>query len=153
VAVITLFLGNEDSIPKDGWGSPEPHWTLVCKMLKLISGRDGGVAQVVECLHSKHEVLSPNSSTSKRKKKKRIQSQRKTNNPIHKSKAPWLTPIILATQEAGIKRILVQPGQIVHKTLSWKYPTHTKKRRWAQGVGPKFKSQYHTHTQNYQLLI
>jgi hypothetical protein len=25
VAVITLFLGNEDSIPKDGWGSPEPH--------------------------------------------------------------------------------------------------------------------------------
>jgi hypothetical protein len=34
----------------------------------------------------------------------------------------WLTPIILATQEAEIKRIAVQsqPGQIVHKTLTQK---------------------------------
>jgi hypothetical protein len=31
----------------------------------------------------------------------------------------WLTPVILATQEAEIRRIAVrsQPGQIVHKTL------------------------------------
>jgi hypothetical protein len=36
----------------------------------------------------------------------------------------WLTPIILATQEAGIRRITVwsQPGKIVHKTLSRKIP-------------------------------
>jgi hypothetical protein len=36
-----------------------------------------------------------------------------------------LTPVILATQEAEIKRIEVpgQPQQIVCKTLSQKYPT------------------------------
>jgi hypothetical protein len=34
----------------------------------------------------------------------------------------WLTPVILATQEADIRRIMVQsqPGQIVHETLSRK---------------------------------
>jgi hypothetical protein len=37
-------------------------------------------------------------------------------------------PIILATQEAEIRRIIVQgyPGQIVCKTLSWKYPTQNR---------------------------
>jgi hypothetical protein len=36
----------------------------------------------------------------------------------------WLTPIILATQEAEVRRIMVgsQPGQMVHKTLSEKTP-------------------------------
>jgi hypothetical protein len=36
-----------------------------------------------------------------------------------------LTPVILATQEAEIRRIVVRPspGQIVHETLSWKYPS------------------------------
>jgi hypothetical protein len=35
------------------------------------------------------------------------------------------SPVILATQEAKIRRIMVrsQPGQIVHKTLSRKYLT------------------------------
>jgi hypothetical protein len=34
----------------------------------------------------------------------------------------WLMPIILATQETKIRRIMVQihPGQIVHKSLSQK---------------------------------
>jgi hypothetical protein len=54
-------------------------------------------------------------------------------NPWQKSKARarcwWLPPVILATQEAEIRRITVQgqPGQIVHKTLSRK---NTKKGWW-----------------------
>jgi hypothetical protein len=37
-----------------------------------------------------------------------------------------LMPIILAMQEAEIRRITVRsPKQIVHETLSQKYPTHT----------------------------
>jgi hypothetical protein len=37
----------------------------------------------------------------------------------------WLTPVILATQEAEIRRITIQsqPGQIVHETLSQKSPS------------------------------
>jgi hypothetical protein len=54
-------------------------------------------------------------------------------------------PVILATQEAEIRRTEVrsQPGQIVLETLSRK-KTITKKRAGAvaQGVGPEFKPQY-----------
>jgi hypothetical protein len=34
----------------------------------------------------------------------------------------WLTPVILATREAEIRRVLVgsQPGEIIHDTLSRK---------------------------------
>jgi hypothetical protein len=37
----------------------------------------------------------------------------------------WLTPVILATQEAAIRRIMVQsqPRQIVHETLYQKNPS------------------------------
>jgi hypothetical protein len=40
----------------------------------------------------------------------------------------WLTPVILARQEAEIRRIMVwsQPGKIVHKTLSQKKNFHQK---------------------------
>jgi hypothetical protein len=36
--------------------------------------------------------------------------------------AQWLTPVILATQKAEIRKIVVQrqPGKIVHETLSGK---------------------------------
>jgi hypothetical protein len=46
-----------------------------------------------------------------------------------------LMHIILATQEAEIRRIAVQsqPGQIVHETLSWKNPT--KKGWWSGSSG------------------
>jgi hypothetical protein len=55
-------------------------------------------------------------------------------------------PVIIATQEAGIRRIAVlsKPGQIVRETLSWK-TLHTKNRAGgvAPGVGPEFKPQYY----------
>jgi hypothetical protein len=59
------------------------------------------------------------------KKSKKQQQQQK-------SQRRWLVPIILATQEAEIRRIEVwsQARQIVCKTLSWK--THHKKRSWVQ---------------------
>jgi hypothetical protein len=48
----------------------------------------------------------------------------------------WLTPVILATQEAQIKRIAVQSqlGQIIQGTLSRKYPTQNRAGGVAQGV-------------------
>jgi hypothetical protein len=54
-------------------------------------------------------------------------------------------PIILATQEAEIRRIKVrsQPGQIVHESLSGKNPSQKRAGRVTQGVGPEFKCQYH----------
>jgi hypothetical protein len=43
-------------------------------------------------------------------------------NVLHSARRQWLTPVILSTQEAEIRRITVrsQPRQIVHKTLSLK---------------------------------
>jgi hypothetical protein len=58
----------------------------------------------------------------------------------------WLTPVILATQEAEIRRTVVQsqPRKIVHETLSQKKkkPSQKKTGGVAQGGGPKFKPQY-----------
>jgi hypothetical protein len=51
----------------------------------------------------------------------------------------WLTPVILVTQEAEIRRL---SGQIVHETLSQKkFITEKKKRAGGviQGIGPEFK--------------
>jgi hypothetical protein len=61
-------------------------------------------------------------------------------NPV--AQYQWLKPVILATQEAEIRRITVwrQPGQIVCKTLSWKNPSQKRAGGVAQGVGPEFKS-------------
>jgi hypothetical protein len=44
----------------------------------------------------------------------------------------WFIPVILATQEAEIRRLMVQSqlGQIACETLSWKYPTQ----KWAGRV-------------------
>jgi hypothetical protein len=53
-------------------------------------------------------------------------------------------PIILATQEVEIRRVMGerQPEQIVCKTLSGKNLSHKKR----TGIGPEFKPQHHTHT-------
>jgi hypothetical protein len=64
---------------------------------------------------------------------------------LNKTRYWWLTPIILATQEADIRRIMVQsqPKQIVHKTLSQKHSSQKRTSGVTQGVSPEFKPQYH----------
>jgi hypothetical protein len=61
-------------------------------------------------------------------------------------------PIILATQEAKIRRIVVQsqPRQIVHETLSiLKNPSQKRAGGGvAQGIGSEFKSQYQKKRKN-----
>jgi hypothetical protein len=54
-------------------------------------------------------------------------------------------PVILATQEAEIRRITIlrQPRQIVGELLSQKHPSHKRAGQGAQVVGPEFKPQYH----------
>jgi hypothetical protein len=53
-------------------------------------------------------------------------------------------PVILATQEAEVRRIAAQsqPGQIVCKTLSQKYSSQKRAGGVAQGVGPELKPQH-----------
>jgi hypothetical protein len=74
------------------------------------------------------EALSSNSSAGKKK-----------------AGCLWLTPIILATQEAESNKIVFQsqPGQIVCETYLEK-KKHIKKRAGgvAQDVAPEFKPQY-----------
>jgi hypothetical protein len=61
-----------------------------------------------------------------------------------KARHQWLTPVILDTQAAEIRRIEVQsqPGPIVSKTLSRKTLHKKRAGRVAQGEGPEFKPQY-----------
>jgi hypothetical protein len=72
-----------------------------------------------------------------------------------------LMPVTLANQEADIRRIWFEasPGQIIHETLSRKYPTH--KKEWKNGSSGRVpashcetlsskpstaKTKQHTHT-------
>jgi hypothetical protein len=50
-------------------------------------------------------------------------------------------PIILATNEAEVGRIVAQSqlGQKVHETLSQKNPSQKRAGGLAQGIGPEFK--------------
>jgi hypothetical protein len=62
-------------------------------------------------------------------------------------------PVILATQEAEIRRILgqSQPEQIVRKTLPWKTPSQKRAGGEAQGAGPEFNLQHHKKKGNHDL--
>jgi hypothetical protein len=61
---------------------------------------------------------------------------------INKAWHQWLILIILATQEAEIRRITDQsyPRQIVHETLSPKNPIKKRAGGVAQGVDTEFNS-------------
>jgi hypothetical protein len=63
-------------------------------------------------------------------------------------------PVILAIQEAEIRRTTVQsqPRQIVPKTLFWKNPSQTGAGGVVQGIDPEFKLQYHK-TKNKKHLL
>jgi hypothetical protein len=80
----------------------------------------GKLSQV--CMHSEY---------AKKKKKKKAGCQ-------------WHTPVILATQEAEIRMIVVwcQPRQRVLEVLAQKHPSQKRAGRVAQGEGPEFKPQH-----------
>jgi hypothetical protein len=56
----------------------------------------------------------------------------------------WFIPVILATQEAEIRRIAIQtqPWQIVRETLSQISPSQNRAGRVTQGIEYEFKSQH-----------
>jgi hypothetical protein len=73
-------------------------------------------------------------------KKKEKEERRKTH-----AGCLWLTPVILASQEAEIRKIMVQSqlGQIVHENLSKKKkPSQKRAGGVAQGTDSEFKPQY-----------
>jgi hypothetical protein len=100
-----------------------PQYICICKQGLLLSGEG-----------KKKNVIWPNPHNQKPQK-------------IHgwKSGCQWLTPIILATQEAEIKRTAVQsqPREIVHKTLFRKKKSQKRAGKVAQGIDPELKPQYH----------
>jgi hypothetical protein len=68
------------------------------------------------------------------------------------AKCRWLTPVKPATQKAEIRRIKVQsqPGEIVCRDPILKKAIMRKRAGGvAQGEGPEFKPQHHTHTKRY----
>jgi hypothetical protein len=55
----------------------------------------------------------------------------------------WLTPVILAIQEAEIRRFEASSRQLILREAISKIPNSKRDSGVAQGVGPDFKPQYH----------
>jgi hypothetical protein len=96
---------------------------------------------VVGHLPSKGKALSSNPGTSKRVFKIISVHMFSLSLEVVLARHWWLTPVILAIQEAEIRRIMVQsqPRKIVHETLSRKNPSQKRVGGELQGVGPEFK--------------
>jgi hypothetical protein len=68
-----------------------------------------------------------------------------TSDPVSKkreARRQWFMPVILATQEAEMRRIAVRSQQIVHKTLSRKYLSQKKAGGVAQSVSLELRPQH-----------
>jgi hypothetical protein len=61
---------------------------------------------------------------------------------LKNARCRWLKSVIIATQEAEIRRITDQSCEIVHKILSQKALHKIRASGVAQGEGPEFKPQY-----------
>jgi hypothetical protein len=76
---------------------------------------------------------------------------------IARSWCQWLMPVILATQEAAIRRITVQSHsrEIICKTVSQKKPRwHTTRAGGvAQGLSPEMKCQYSLKKKKNRLMF
>jgi hypothetical protein len=89
-------------------------------------------------LEGRREGRKEEKKARKKKQKERKEGRKKA------TQMPVAHTLILATQEAEIRRITVQsqPRQIVSETLFQKSPSQKTIGGVAQGVGPEFKPQH-----------
>jgi hypothetical protein len=63
----------------------------------------------------------------------------------------WLTPVILATQKAEIRRIIIRSQPLANSLRDpvSKIPIHKRAGGMAQGVDPEFKPQYRKNNKTF----
>jgi hypothetical protein len=84
---------------------------MASKSASFKNSRAGDLAQVLQCLSSKHAVLSLNPTNTKTKSKQ----TKNLNNIVYYCQALWLTPVIPAMQEKHCVHSLVPQNKFIHK--------------------------------------